>query len=74
MLIVDVEATGKNIRKLITERGLKTSWVKQQLGITSPATVYKWFKGVCLPDTERLFQLADCLNCGVEEIVITKRI
>lgn len=74
MLVVDMDATGKRIKEKIKGSRMKVGYIRKQLGVSSSNTFYRWFHGYGLPDTERLFQLADLLGCAPDDLIVTRRV
>lgn len=74
MLVVDMDATGKRIKEKIKHSHMKTKYIREQLGISSSNTFYRWYHGCGLPETERLFQLADLLGCAPDDLIVTRRV
>lgn len=69
MKIVDREATGKHIGKIMDEKGFKDELIANVLGIR-PKTVASWKKGESLPGTGRLYTLSGILGVSMDELVI----
>lgn len=73
MVVIDVEATGKKIHKMVRAK-YKIRQFGELLGLTSTSVMYHWFHGESLPHIERIFQIADLLDCSVEDIIVIRRI
>lgn len=71
--IIDVEATGKNIRKLMDDRNLKVRDVQYVMGLESPRAIYKWLSGDTMPTVDHLVILADYLGVTLDDIIVTQR-
>ena len=56
--IIDLVATGENIRRLRIERGITVSQIQTFLELQSPRAIYKWQRGDALPDVENLLGLS----------------
>ncbi len=67
---IETQATGKRIRQLIDERGLKVSDIKSAMGFTNPQAVYKWLKGETLPSIDNFVRLSILLGVSIEEILV----
>lgn len=70
--VVDLVKTGKNIERLLRERGLTARDVQQRLGFAERRPVYFWIQGKNLPSIDNLFMLAEILRVSIDEILITK--
>lgn len=70
--VIDLVKTGKNIERLLRERGLTARDVQQRLGFAERRPVYFWIQGKNLPSIDNLFMLAEILRVSIDEILITK--
>lgn len=68
--MLDKEATGKNIKRLMRKANLTTFDVQQKMGMTSPSTLYLWMRGEYVPNAENIVVLSQVLNCGVDDILV----
>ena len=59
--VIDLVKTGKNIERLLSERGLTARDVQQRLGFAERRPVYFWIQGKNLPSIDNLFILAEML-------------
>lgn len=71
MPVIDLVATGKNIKHLIAENGMKVKDVADVFGFASAYPVYKWQNGETLPALDNLVVLAKLLNVTMDEIIVT---
>ena len=60
--VIDLVKTGKNIKRLLSERGLNARDVQQRLGFAERRPVYFWIQGKNLPFIDNLFMLAEMLR------------
>ena len=49
MRIIDLAATGRNIKRLRLEAGLSVRDLQEKLGFVSPQAIYKWQNGLTAP-------------------------
>lgn len=70
--VIDLVKTGKNIERLLSERGLTARDVQQRLGFAERRPVYFWIQGKNLPSIDNLFMLAEMLQVSIDEILIPK--
>ena len=70
--VIDLVKTGKNIERLLSERGLTARDVQQRLGFAERRPVYFWIQGKNLPSIDNLFMLAEMLQVSFDEILIAK--
>ena len=71
MVYIDTEATGRQIRDLRNECDLSMLNMSEMLGVTFQA-VYKWEKGICLPDIANLVMLARILKTTDDDILVVR--
>ena len=71
--IINVEATGKNIDKLMKERRLSKREVQTVCGFTTVQTIYKWVHGKCLPTVDNLLVLSYLFEVKIEDILVIER-
>ena len=70
--VIDTVKTGKNIERLLAERGLTARDVQKRLGFAERRPVYFWIAGKNLPSIDNLFMLAEMLQVSIDEILIAK--
>ena len=69
--VVDLIATGKNIKRIREASGISVRDIQDVLGFTNPQAIYKWQKGECLPTIDNLVILASVLGVTIDEILVT---
>lgn len=70
---INVEKTGKNIEKYISEYGYTKKQIAKYLGFTTPQAIYHWKDGMSLPSMDNLVAIADLFGCTIDELIITER-
>ena len=68
--VIDPVATGKNIVRLRTERGLSVRDLQSYFGFEEPQAIYKWQQGATLPTVDNLVVLASVFGVPMEEILV----
>ena len=68
--VIDLTATGNNIKRLRVERGLTVRDLQDYFGFEEPRAIYKWQNGQCLPTVDNLYALGYLLGVPVDEILI----
>ena len=68
--VIDLTATGANIRRLRLERGLTVRDLQRYFGFEQPQAIYKWQKGASLPTVDNLYALGTLFGVPMEEILI----
>lgn len=71
--VIDLVATGNNIRRLRVERGLSVKDLQRFFGFEEPRAVYKWQKGETLPSVDNLFALGMLLGVPMESILVQRQ-
>ena len=71
--IVDVEATGDNLRKQCESKGITVNNIAEAFNIT-PQSVYKWFRGESLCELNHLVGLSEMLETDINELIKKKKV
>lgn len=72
--VIDVKATGANIRAMREQRGLTVKDVQTIFGFDMPQAVYRWEAGLNLPSVDNLFLLAGLFGVKIDDILIPREI
>lgn len=74
--VIDSEAICCNIKRILEERGITPKDVQKALRFDSVQAVYKWIspKTKTVPSLDSLVQLANFLDCEIEDILVMKEI
>ena len=73
MPIIDVKATGNNIKNIIKSK-FKISDVQISCGFNTPQAILKWMRGDAVPTIDNLIILADMFDMTIDKIIIVTRI
>jgi len=68
--VIDVRATGSNIRRLRMERGITIRDLQSYFGFEEPRAIYKWQSGACLPSVDNLYALGVLFGVPMERILV----
>ena len=68
--VIDVVATGQNIRRLRMMRGLSVKDLQSYFGFTDPRAIYKWQSGESLPTVDNLYALSSILGVPMDQILV----
>lgn len=68
--IIDVRATGVNMRKLMDERNLVVKDIRDELGFSTVSAIYKWLNGRGLPSVDNLVGLSHIFQVSMEDILV----
>lgn len=71
--VIDMAATGRNIKNHMERRGYTVKMVQEYLGLACPQPVYRWLKGNTLPTVEHLYRLSRLLGVPMEELLSNGR-
>ena len=70
--VIDLKATGQNIRRLMKDRGISVRMLQHFYGFEAPQAIYKWINGQALPNLDNLFALAGIFRMPIDEILVAK--
>ena len=65
--VIDLVATGENIRRMRLERGLSVRDLQAYFGFEEPRAIYKWQKGETLPSVDNLYALGKLFDVPIFE-------
>lgn len=68
--VINMKATGQNIRSLRQQAGLSVANLQQIFGFSTPQAIYKWQRGTALPTVDNLVILASVFNTGINNILV----
>ena len=74
MPVIDVKATGNNIRNIIRSKGFRIADVQARCGFNTPQAIFKWMRGDAVPSIDNLIILADMFDMPIDGIIIVNRI
>ena len=74
--VIDIAETSRRIRDRVAAKNLKASDIQKRLHLQSIQGIYAWYstKSKSLPSLEHLLQLADILNCTMEDLLVTREV
>ena len=70
--VIDLTATGANIRRLRISLKLTVRDLQEYFGFTEPRVIYKWQKGECLPTVDNLFALSKLFGVPMDQILVQR--
>ena len=68
--VIDLVATGNNIRRLRLERGMTVRDLQRYFGFEEPRAIYKWQKGESLPTVDNLYALGNLFEIPMDQILV----
>ena len=70
--VIDTVKTGKNIERLMAERGLTARDIQQRLGFAERRPVYFWLAGKNLLSIDNLLMLAEMMHVSMDDILVRR--
>ena len=67
--VLDMIATGQNIKKIMRERGYSVKDVQTYLKLSTPQSIYHWFDGKSMPTSDNLYALSDLFCLPVDAML-----
>ena len=74
MPIIDMKATGTNIKAMIKQCGFKIADVQARCGFNTPQAIFKWMRGDAVPTIDNMIILADMFGVPIDKIIIVTRV
>ena len=68
--VIDPVATGRNIVRLRTERGMTVRDLQEYFGFEEPQAIYKWQHGASLPTVDNLVALSAIFAVPIDAILV----
>lgn len=68
--VIDMAATGDNIKRLRLERGLTVRDLQKYFGFEEPQAIYKWQRGQSLPTVDNLYALGNLFEVSMDKILV----
>ena len=72
MPVIDMAATGQNIRAMRIAAGMTIKDIQDACGVSATA-VTKWQKGRAVPTIDNMVILADIWKVRIDDIVVTEK-
>ena len=67
--VIDLIATGQNIKNLRVSAGISVRDLQDIFGFTNPQSIYSWQSGKSLPSVDNFIILAMILGTTIDEII-----
>ncbi len=74
MPCINTKKTGKQIGKLIAEKGYTVKDIQKVFGFAAPQAIYKWLHGESIPTIDNLVILADFLNVTIDMLLVVETV
>ena len=66
---INVEETGKNLKKIMKEKGVTAREVQHYLNLGSVQSVYHWLKGISMPSIDNLYALSVLFDLPMDDLI-----
>lgn len=70
---VNLKKTGENISKIRKSKNISARDLQGIMNFSTPQSIYKWEKGICLPAIDNLVILSSIFDLSIEEILVIER-
>lgn len=67
---INMQKTGENIQSIFKQYNHTVKDIQMIFNFNGPQAVYKWQRGECLPDVEKLMILANHFQIPIEKFII----
>ena len=67
--VIDMKATGRNIRNIMNRRGITVMDIKDYLNLAAPQSIYHWLDGRSLPTMDNLYALSELFSTPMDLII-----
>ena len=68
--VIQIEKTGKRLRNMRKENGIRVAALCEYMGGISEQAVYKWERGACLPTIDNLLALSHLYHVQMEDLLV----
>ena len=67
--VIDLKATGENIKSLMRQRRLTVKEIQDYLRLNSLQSIYHWLSGLSLPTVDNLYALSELFCVSIDSII-----
>ena len=67
---IDMEATGRRIRRLRERQGMSVRELQVMMGFEQPQAIYNWQRGECLPTVDHLLMLSRIFGLPMQDLLV----
>lgn len=71
--LIDKEATGKQIKRIMDYRGITVKQIQEALDLSCVQGVYHWLNGISLPSLDNLYALSELLQVSMDSLICGNR-
>lgn len=69
--VIDMKATGANIKRLREEKGISIYRLQMIMGLNGCSGIYQWQEGKRIPNIDNLLILSKLFGVHIDEILVT---
>lgn len=74
MPVIDVKATGMNIKTIMKAKGFKVTDIQDKCGFNTPQAIFKWMRGDSVPTIDNMIIIADMFGVTIDQIIVVTRV
>ena len=67
---LDPVMTGHILNHMVRKRGYAVSDIQEELKLSCPQPIYRWFNGRTMPSIDNLYRLSRVLDAHMEDLVV----
>ena len=71
--VIDMAATGKNLRRIMNSRGISVRELQKYLGLAAPQSIYHWFDGRSIPTIDNLYAMSGLFHVPLDALIVGNR-
>ena len=71
--VIDMAATGKNLRRIMNSRGISVRELQKYLGLAAPQSIYHWFDGRSVPTIDNLYAMSVLFHVPLDTLIVGNR-
>ena len=67
--VIDMAATGRNIRRIMDSRSISVRELQKYLGLAAPQSIYRWFDGQSVPTIDNLYAMSELFCVPIDALI-----
>ena len=67
--VIDMAATGRNIRRIMDSRSISVRELQRYLGLAAPQSIYRWFDGHSVPTIDNLYAMSELFCVPIDAMI-----
>lgn len=65
--------TGRNIRRIMEDRGISVRDLQKYLGLAVPQGIYHWLDGRSIPSVDNLYAMSELFRIPIDKLLVGNR-